>query len=223
MEASSEPQFRPTGGAAEPATRGRRARDLIVFPGVPSGMAAKQGSRKDPVFVRELGKAARRHVLVIAILRMAAFLAVLLFFYFAIPIGGFNENNPAAAWIRLGIVLLLVLTALALQLRMIIAAEVPQIRAAEAVVETVLMFLCLFALLYTAMSVTDPSAFTERLSRTDALYFTTVTFATVGFGDITPVSQLARAVVTVQMIVGLGALVLVAKVAFFAAGRRLSG
>ena len=41
----------------------------------------------------------------------------------------------------------------------------------------------------------------------DALYFTTVTFATVGFGDITPVSQLARGVVTVQMIAGMGALV----------------
>ena len=114
-----------------------------------------------------------------------------------------------------------ILSALALQLRMIIAAEVPQVRAAEAVVETVLMFLFLFAFLYTSMSTTDPSAFTEPLSRMDALYFTTVTFATVGFGDITPVSQLARAVVTVQMIAGLGALVLVAKVAFFAAGRRL--
>lgn len=186
-------------------------------------MAAKQGSRKDPVFVRELDKPARRHVLVVAVLRMAVFLVVVLFFYFAIPIGGFNESNPAAAWIRLGGVLLIFLSALALQLRMILAAEVPQIRAAEAVVETVLMFLCLFALLYLSMSISDPSAFTEPLTRVDALYFTTVTFATVGFGDITPVSQLARAVVTVQMIAGLGALVLVAKVAFFAAGRSLRG
>ncbi|MET3950006.1 potassium channel family protein [Arthrobacter sp. UYEF36] len=186
-------------------------------------MAAKQGSRKAPVFVRELDKAARRHVLVVAFLRMAAFLAVVLIFYFAIPIGGFNEDNPAAAWIRLGGVLFIFLSALGLQLRMIIAAEVPQIRAAEAVVETVLMFLCLFALLYISLSATDPSAFTEPLSRVDGLYFTTVTFATVGFGDITPVSQLARAVVTVQMVAGLGALVLVAKVAFFAAGRRLRG
>jgi hypothetical protein len=186
-------------------------------------MAAKQGSRKDPVFVRELDKAARRHVIVLAVLRMAVFLAAVLLLYFTIPIGGFNDDNPAAAWIRLGGVLLAFLIALALQLRMIIAAEVPQIRAAEAVVETVLMFLCLFALLYLSMSATDASAFTEPLSRVDALYFTTVTFATVGFGDITPVSQLARGVVTVQMIAGLGALVLVAKVAFFAAGRRLRG
>ena len=204
------------GGAAGPGK-------CFVCPGVPSVMAAKQGSRKEPVFVRELDKSARRHVFVVAVLRLAAFVTILLFFYFAIPVSGFNEDNPAAAWIRLGVVLLAFLAALAIQLRMIIAAEVPQIRAAEAVVETVLMFLCLFALLYMSMSTTDSSAFTEPLSRVDALYFTTVTFATVGFGDITPVSQLARAVVTVQMIAGLGALVLVAKVAFFAAGRRLGG
>jgi hypothetical protein len=184
-------------------------------------MGAKQGSRKNPVFVRELDKASRRHVFVVFALRLAVFLVAILFFYFAIPIGGFNEDNPAGAWIRLGGVLVAFLTALAIQLRMIIAAEVPQIRAAEAVVESIFLFLCLFALLYTSLSTSDPSAFTELLSKTDALYFTTVTFATVGFGDITPVSQLARAVVTVQMIAGLGALVLIAKVAFFAAGRRL--
>ncbi|WP_024368283.1 potassium channel family protein [Arthrobacter sp. TB 26] len=186
-------------------------------------MAAKQGNRKDPVFVRQLDRAARRHVVIVAAIRLIAFLAIILILYFAIPVAGFNDDNPAAAWIRLAGVLLVFLSALALQLRMIIAAEVPQVRAAEAVVETVLMFLCLFALLYTSMSTTDPSSFTEPLSRVDALYFTTVTFATVGFGDITPVSQLARAVVTVQMIAGLGALVMVAKVAFFAAGRRLRG
>lgn len=184
-------------------------------------MAAKQGSRKDPVFVRQLDKAARRHVVLVTALRLAAFLAFLLVLYFAIPVGGFNEDSAAAAWLRLVGVLLLFLAALALQLRMILSAQVPQVRAAEAVVETVMMFLCLFALLYTSLSTTDPSSFTEPLSKVDALYFTTVTFATVGFGDITPVSQLARAVVTVQMIAGLGALVMVAKVAFFAAGRRL--
>ena len=104
---------------------------------------------------------------------------------------------------------------------MILAAHIPQVRAAATVVECLLMFLCLFALLYTSLSLTDSSSFSEPLNKTDALYFTTSTFATVGFGDITPVSQLARSVVTVQMIADLGALLLVAKVAFFAAGQRL--
>ncbi|GGH92879.1 hypothetical protein GCM10007170_12450 [Arthrobacter liuii] len=138
-----------------------------------------------------------------------------------IPVGGFNDQNAAGAWIRLAAVVLVFLAVLALQLRTILTAYVPQLRAAEAVVELVLLLLCLFALLYLSMSVTDPASFSEPLSRTDALYFTTSTFATVGFGDITPVSELARGLVAVQMVAGLGALVIIARVTFFAAGRRL--
>ena len=36
--------------------------------------------------------------------------------------------------------------------------------------------------------------FTEPLTRTDAQYFTVTIFATVGFGDITAVTQTARVV-----------------------------
>ena len=184
-------------------------------------MATTHGSQPDPIFLHDLDKAGRRQVLIFAAARLAAFTVLILSLYFVVPVGGFNDDNPAAAWIRLAAVVLVFLAALALQLRMILAAHIPQVRAAEAVVETVLMFLCLFALLYTSLSITDPSSFSEPLSRTDALYFTTSTFATVGFGDITPVSQLARSVVSVQMIADLGVLLLIVKVAFFAAGRRL--
>jgi hypothetical protein len=44
------------------------------------------------------------------------------------------------------------------------------------------------------------SAFGERLTHTDGLYFTVTVFSTVGFGDITAKSQAARLVVTGQMI-----------------------
>ncbi len=184
-------------------------------------MATKHGSQKEPIFLRDLDKGGRRRVLILAVARLIAFSVITLSLYFLIPIGGFNDANPAAAWIRLAAIVLVFLAALALQLRMILAAHIPQIRAAATVVECLLMFLCLFALLYTSLSLTDSSSFSEPLNKTDALYFTTSTFATVGFGDITPVSQLARSVVTVQMIADLGALLLVAKVAFFAAGQRL--
>ncbi|CAH0291932.1 potassium channel family protein [Arthrobacter sp. LAR12-1-1.1] len=184
-------------------------------------MPMKHGSQTDPIFLHELDKASRRRVIIFAVVRLAAFSAVVFFVYFAVPVGGFNGDNPAAAWIRLAAVVLVFFAALSVQLRFILVAHIPKVRAAEAVFECLLMFLCLFALLYTSMSITYPSSFTEQLSKTDALYFTTSTFATVGFGDIAPVSQLARAVVSVQMIADLGALLLIAKVAFFAAGRRL--
>ena len=184
-------------------------------------MATKHGSQTDPIFLHELDKAGRRQVLLLAAARLVAFAVLILSLYFVIPISGFNVDNPAAAWVRLAAIVLVFLSALYLQLRMILAAHIPQVRAAVTVVEAVLMFLCLFGLLYTSLSLTDPSSFSEPLSKTDALYFTTSTFATVGFGDIAPVSQLARSVVSVQMIADLGALLLVVKVAFFAAGRRL--
>jgi voltage-gated potassium channel Kch len=184
-------------------------------------MATKRGGQTDPIFLHDLDKAGRRRVLIFAVARLVAFTVVILALYFIIPIGGFNDANPSAAWIRLAFIILVFLATMTLQLHLILTAHIPKVRAAAAVFESVLMFLCLFSLLYTSMSVTDILSFSEPLDRTDALYFTTSTFATVGFGDITPVTRLARAVVSVQMIADLGALILIAKVTFFAAGRRL--
>jgi hypothetical protein len=53
------------------------------------------------------------------------------------------------------------------------------------------------------MSEAQPASFSEAMERTDALYFTVTVFATVGFGDISPVSDAARIIVTVQMIADL--------------------
>ena len=50
------------------------------------------------------------------------------------------------------------------------------------------------------------------LTRTDSLYFTVTIFATVGFGDITATSQVARVVVIAQMLLDLLVLGLVVKV-----------
>ena len=71
-----------------------------------------------------------------------------------------------------------------------------------------------FASTYCTIAAQQPNAFSEPLDRTDGIYFTVTVFATVGFGDITPVSQLARVLVTVQMLVGLVAVGLIAKLLF---------
>ena len=44
------------------------------------------------------------------------------------------------------------------------------------------------------------AAFTQPLTRTDALYFTVTVFSTVGFGDIAPKSEAARVILIVQML-----------------------
>ncbi|MFB9531885.1 potassium channel family protein [Nonomuraea roseola] len=56
-----------------------------------------------------------------------------------------------------------------------------------------------FALSYYAVARIDGDQFADLHTRTDALYFTVATIATVGFGDVHAVGQLARALVTVQM------------------------
>jgi voltage-gated potassium channel len=99
---------------------------------------------------------------------------------------------------------LAVLSALiAWQLRGIARSPYPTLRAFETLAVAIPLFLLLFAATYTILSQVQPAAFTEPMSRTDAVYFTVTIFATVGFGDISPVSTAARALVTVQMIADL--------------------
>ncbi|PPB50594.1 two pore domain potassium channel family protein [Arthrobacter pityocampae] len=185
-------------------------------------MDDKSAGQSSPSFIRDLDKKVRRRAVLRMVIQLIAFCTILLATYFLVPVGGFNEANPVGAWIRLIVVVLVFLAVMFLELRMIMKARLPQIRAGEAVVELILVLLCLFALLYLSISVSDPASFSEPLSRMDALYFTTSTFATVGFGDITPRTGLTRALLSVQMLVDLGALLLIGKVAFFAASKRLS-
>ena len=57
----------------------------------------------------------------------------------------------------------------------------------------------LFAVGYYAVEKGDPGQFADLDTKTDALYFTLSTLATVGFGDVHATGQLARVLVTIQM------------------------
>ena len=90
-----------------------------------------------------------------------------------------------------------------LQVRAILRADYPAVRAVESLATAIPLFLLLFASAYFLMSRDLPGNFTEPLTRTDALYFTVTMFSTVGFGDITAKTQAARVVTMVQMIANL--------------------
>ena len=86
-----------------------------------------------------------------------------------------------------------------LELRAVVRDPLPVPRAAVAMARLLLLFIVLFACIYVAMSVRDPSTFSDPLDRSAALYFTVTVVSTVGLGDITPVADVARVMVSVQM------------------------
>lgn len=72
------------------------------------------------------------------------------------------------------------------------------------------VLLVVFSATYFTLAKDNPDQFSGLDTRLDALYFSLTTFATVGFGDIYAKAQLARAMVSVQMLFDLvfvGALV----------------
>ena len=62
------------------------------------------------------------------------------------------------------------------------------------------LFVVMFAALYLITSRSNPAAFDTSMSRTQALYFTVVVLSTVGFGDITPETDPARLLTTIQIV-----------------------
>jgi voltage-gated potassium channel Kch len=62
----------------------------------------------------------------------------------------------------------------------------------------------IFALVYYAVAVRSPGQFGGLETRLDALYFSLTTVATVGYGDINAVGQLARALVSIQLVFNVG-------------------
>lgn len=147
-----------------------------------------------------LGPAKRRWLIAVALLRSLGTAVVLVASYYLLPLDHI-PSVPLEVLLAIGLVILLAVASW--QVRSIISAKHPTVRAIGALATTVPVFLLLFAATYFLMAKTSPASFTDHLTRTDALYFTITTFSTVGYGDISAVSESARLVVTAQMILDL--------------------
>lgn len=134
--------------------------------------------------------------------------------YAVVPIAG-RSGVGAAVLMAGGLALFVGLVGR--QIVKIMGAEHPRLRAMEALGIAVPVLLLVFAYTYLSLSQSRPESFTEPLSRIDALYFSTTIFSTVGFGDIAARTELARLLVTVQILVGLGAAVGLARLLLGAA------
>jgi hypothetical protein len=153
--------------------------------------------------------AARRRVVAVSLLRSGATVVVLVVLYYLAPL---DRSVDPGTWIAFATGLLVFACVVAWQVRGILGSGVPRLRAIQAVAVGLPLLLLLFASTYVVLSHNASASFNEALGHTDALYFTVTVFATVGFGDIVPVSEVARIVTMTQMMMGLIAVGLVAKV-----------
>lgn len=142
-----------------------------------------------------MGTPARRLV-VVATARMLAVVALLVAAYYLLPF-----DVPEGSGVALLVVGLLVVLGLTGWLLSVIRRSPhPAARGLQTLAIVIPLFLLVFSTTYFVLARDLPGSVNVPLTRTDALYFTTTVFATVGFGDIVAVDQTARLVVTVQMI-----------------------
>ena len=154
---------------------------------------------EEPTEVSVIGDLAgqgRKRLVVGATLRAVATVALVVTLYFVLPLGGGTSVDNVIKLTLGGLALAAIVF---WQVRRIIRSDHPIGRAVEALAFSVPIFVLLFATTYFVMAHSNPTAFGMGLSRTDALYFSSTVFTTVGFGDITAKSEAARLVVTAQM------------------------
>jgi voltage-gated potassium channel len=143
----------------------------------------------------------RRRLIFEGLLRALTATTVLFALYYLLPL---QHIDGVPLEVSLATALLVLLGVTIWEIRAIIRARHPGVRAIQALATTVPLFLILFAASYFVMAQDDPANFsTHTLTRTDALYLTITIFSTVGFGDITATSQGARLLVSAQMVLDL--------------------
>jgi voltage-gated potassium channel len=141
--------------------------------------------------------AARRSQLtraIVSVLLIAALTAV----YYQIPVPGRMREGSWIVMFSCGVVVLGLLILFAVR-RLLRAGEQARIRGLVLLLTVTVLFFS-----WADESVAHlPSQFVSLTNKTDALYFNISTLATVGFGDVHPAGQLARAAVTLQIVFNL--------------------
>ena len=118
--------------------------------------------------------------------------------FFLLPLDGLGPRRPALSWTLF--ILALVLVAILLLRQVVhVMLGLPNIR--PGLVIPLLMTLSILVFASTYLSLAQlPGELVGLDTRLDALYFTLVTLATIGYGDITPHGQTARLVAILQIV-----------------------
>ena len=164
-----------------------------------------------PGLLEELMPDIRRRTIVLAVVRSLVVVILIVVAYFTLPF-----TQPLGAGPVAGVVigLILVATILTLQIRATMQSPYPGMRAFQSLASSGPFFLILFATAHYLIGRSSTHSYSQTMTRLDALYFTLTVFTTVGFGDIAPVSELARIVTIMQMIGDLLLIFVIVRVLF---------
>jgi len=153
----------------------------------------------------------QRRTLAIRLVLRSLLVAILLFVaFYTLPMNRPERSGLIVLIVGIGVLGLV----LAWQVRAIMGSPYPRLRAFETLTIGIPLLLIVFASAYFLIQNGEPDSFTQPLSKTDALYFTITVFSTVGFGDITAKTEIARILVSIQMMFDLAVFGLVAKLIF---------
>ncbi|GGM35763.1 hypothetical protein GCM10011608_20480 [Micromonospora sonchi] len=131
---------------------------------------------------------------------------LLLLTYFVVPL----EADPNAARMGVRIALTLLMAAAVAWLvtgqvrRQLVAGRSGEARSLTHLAVILVAGLLAFALADYVVARAAPAQFADLKTRIDALYFAVTTLTTVGYGDVHAQGQLARVLVTVQMVFSIG-------------------
>jgi voltage-gated potassium channel len=142
------------------------------------------------VTVGQNTRRARRRLLLRRVLAVLGLLVA----YFCVPVSSDSRPVAIAAQIIAVIVGIGVL-GWVLGLEVLHAAEGSETRTVPALVLLLCLVVFAFALAFYLSEQVNPASFDGLNTRVDALYFTIVTMATVGYGDVHAESQAARLMV----------------------------
>ena len=169
----------------------------------------------------ELSRSELRREVKKSVLLMVAMTVGTIAIYFTIPFEGLHSSSQAVMRLITGLIGFGVV--IFFLIRRILKSDIPQLRAAETVVITFIIFLCAYASIYLGISQVDSNTFNTQLTHMSALYFTVVTFGTVGYGDISANTDLARMLVAVQILIDWAYIGVIVRLVFLASQRTLSG
>lgn len=161
-----------------------------------------------------------RRAVVGSVARAVVGVVIVIVAFYLLPVA---PHSHVGAVVRIVAVASIVIVVIAVEVRAVARSPHPAVRAIDALALTVAVLIGSFAVVYLNISARDAAAFNEPLGRTSALYFTMVTLATIGFGDIAPRSDGARVAVMVQIVFNVVVIGVTVRVIVGMVKRRVAG